>query len=181
MLISCNEKLMASQIEGKLRRDGARRMKRILQASLLPLFAGAMLLLAACGDDGCPTCVAGVDPGNLIDPLSLGDGSGYPGAVWTAAPSPEALGWSSQRLADLTDYAQTLRSDGFMVVDRGVVVWEYRNTRRNLIVQSCRKSFLSALYGIYHEQGLIDLDIHEIPPSGGAPGHEHFDLRMLAR
>ena len=44
--------------------------------------------------------------------------------------------------------------------------------QRNLIVQSCRKSFLSALYGIYHDQGLIDLDatmeelgIDDLPPS----------------
>jgi CubicO group peptidase (beta-lactamase class C family) len=59
-----------------------------------------------------------------------------------------------------------------MVVDRGVVVWEYGKTSRNLIVQSCRKSFLSALYGLYHAQGLIDLDatmeelgIDDLPPA----------------
>ena len=53
-----------------------------------------------------------------------------------------------------------------------MVVWEYGNISSNLIVQSCRKSFLSELYGIYHEQGLIDLDatmedlgIDDLPPS----------------
>ncbi len=27
--------------------------------------------------------------------------------------------------------------------------------------------------------GLFDVDIHEIPPLGGQPGHQHFDLRIL--
>jgi len=137
------------------------------------LLSGALLLgLPACSDDGCPTCIDGVNPEELIDPLTLGDGSGYPGATWAAAPNPRLLGWSEKRLRSVTDYAKTLNSDGFMVVDRGVVVWEYGNTSRNLIVQSCRKSFLSALYGIYHDQGLIDLEttmeelgIDDLPPS----------------
>jgi CubicO group peptidase (beta-lactamase class C family) len=129
-------------------------------------------LLLACSDGGCPTCIAGVDPDQLIDPSTLGDGSGYPDAVWTVAPDPRALGWSEKRLKSVSDYARDLRSDGLMVVDRGVVVWEHGNISRNLIVQSCRKSFLSALYGIYHAQGLIDLSatmeelgIDDLPPS----------------
>ena len=99
----------------------------------LPPLAALLLITATlpfhggCRDDSCPTCVAGVDPDSLVDPLSLGDGSGYPGTSWPQAPSPEVLGWSSQRLGNVTDYAQFLRSDGFMVVDRGVVVWEYGN------------------------------------------------------
>lgn len=28
---------------------------------------------------------------------------------------------------------------------------------------------------------LLDVDIHEIPPLGGAPSHEHFDVRFLFR
>ncbi len=163
---------MGSQMDGQPRRIRGPRTRPLLRAFLIPFLSAAVLLLPACGDDDCPICVDGVNPDNLVDPLTLGDGSGYPSAAWTVAPSPEALGWSTKRLNLLTDDAQGLRSDGFMVVDRGVVVWEYGNTHRNLIVQSCRKSFLSALYGIYHDQGLIDLDatmedlgIDDLPPS----------------
>jgi len=136
------------------------------------LLAAILLGLPACSGDGCPTCVDGVDPERLIDPLTLGDGSGYPGASWAVAPDPKLLGWSQKRLDTATDYAESLGSDGLMVVDRGVVVLEHGRTSRNLIVQSCRKSFLSALYGIYYDQGLIDLDatmeelgIDDLPPT----------------
>jgi CubicO group peptidase (beta-lactamase class C family) len=113
-----------------------------------------------------------VDPGKLIDPATLGDGSGYPGAEWPRAPSPASLGWSEKRLQALTESAERRNTDAFMVVDRGVVVWEHGNIARNLVVQSCRKSFLSALYGSYHAAGLVDLQatmadlgIDDLPPS----------------
>jgi CubicO group peptidase (beta-lactamase class C family) len=116
--------------------------------------------------------VDGVDPDRLVDPTTLGDGTGYPGARWTKVEDPRFLGWSKKRLQSITEYAENVGSDGFMVVDRGVVVWEYGRTSRNLIVQSCRKSFLAALYGIYFDQGLVDLGatmeelgIDDLPPS----------------
>ena len=151
----------------------SRLIHRFFLTALPILLSGALLFgLPACSDDGCPTCIDGVDPARLIDPATLGDGSGYPGTTWIVAPDPKLLGWSQKRLENARDYAESLGSDGFMVVDRGVVVWEYGNTSRNLVVQSCRKSFLSALYGIYYDQGLIDLDatmaelgIDDLPPS----------------
>ena len=113
----------------------SRSAHRLLLATLPILLSGVLLLgLPACSDDGCLTCIDGVNPEELIDPLILGDGSGYPGATWTVAPDPKLLGWSEKRLRSITDYAETLNSDGFMVVDRGVVVWEYGNTSRNLVV-----------------------------------------------
>jgi CubicO group peptidase (beta-lactamase class C family) len=130
------------------------------------------LLLLGCSSNSCLTCIEGVDPDRLVDPITLGDGSGYPGASWTVVRDPKLLGWSEKRLRSLTDYADDLESDGFMVVDRGVVVWQHGNVDRNLIVQSCRKSYLASLYGIYHAQGLIPLDatmgdlgIDDLPPS----------------
>jgi CubicO group peptidase (beta-lactamase class C family) len=62
-------------------------------------------------------------------------------------------------------------SDAFTVVDRGILVWDYGLTAKTYVVQSCRKSFLSALYGIYVERGDIDLsstleelEIDDLPP-----------------
>ena len=68
--------------------------------------------------------------------------------------------------------ASAMGSDAFMVVDRGVSVWEYGHVSKNYVVQSCRKSFLSALYGIFVHDGTIDLSltleelgIDDLPPS----------------
>jgi CubicO group peptidase (beta-lactamase class C family) len=44
-----------------------------------------------------------------------------------------------------------------MVIDRGLAVVRWGSTSRNHIVQSVRKSFLSGLYGIYQDEGMIDL------------------------
>lgn len=134
--------------------------------------ASGLLLLCACSDTSCPSCVDGVDPVDLVDPVSLGDGTGYPGAAWTLVPDPADLGWSAKRLRAATSYAEALGSDAFMVVDRGILVWEYGRTERNYVVQSCRKSLMGALYGIYHDRGAIDLaitleelGIDNLPPS----------------
>lgn len=135
--------------------------------------AWGLLLSGGCSDDSsCPSCVEGVDPSKVVDPRSLGDGSGYPGTTWDRVRDPETLGWSESRLEDAEDFAGLMGSDAYMVVDRGLVIWEYGNTSKNYVVQSCRKSFLSALYGIFVHDGTIDmgltmeeLGIDDLPPS----------------
>jgi len=112
----------------------------------------ALAILGACGEDT-------VAPVELIDPSEIGDGSGYPGLTWWVAPSPEALGWSSAELEEASRLAANMGSGAFMLVDRGILVWEYGETGQNWIVQSVRKSFLSALYGINQDQGCIDLSL----------------------
>ncbi len=118
------------------------------RVALLPV----LLLISACDRN---TTVPIVE----VDPSTLGDGSGYPGEVWYYAPSPESLGWSRSRLEAASHQAQQMGSGAFMVVDRGIVVWEWGNASENWIVQSVRKSFLSGLYGIFVERGDIDLEL----------------------
>jgi len=136
--------------------------------------SGLLFLALACSDTStCVDCEADdVDPSKVIDPRGLGDGTGYPAESWTRVPSPEALGWSLKRLQDVEETAASVRSDAFMVVDRGISVWEYGQVSKNYVVQSCRKSFLSALYGIFVHDGTIDLGltleelgIDDLPPS----------------
>jgi hypothetical protein len=132
-----------------------------------------LLLSGACTDESsCPSCTEEIDSSKVVDPRSLGDGSGYPGTTWDRAQDPGTLGWSDIRLRNAEDFAGRIASDAVMVVDRGVVVWEHGNTAKNYIVQSCRKSFLSALYGIFVHDGTIDmgmtmeeLGIDDLPPS----------------
>ncbi len=140
----------------------------------IPAVALWFILASGCSDTStCGSCQDDeIDPSELVDPRSLGDGSGYPGTTWTVAPSPAALGWSRTRLEGAGEMASAMGSDAFMVVDRGVSVWEYGRVSKNYVVQSCRKSFLSALYGIFVHDGTIDLSltleelgVDDLPPS----------------
>lgn len=108
-----------------------------------------IVTLAACGNDS-----PGVD---LIDISELGDGSGYPGATWDVVESPSDLGWSVRRLEDARDYSDEMGSGAVVIVDRGIVVDQWGQVSTNWIVQSVRKSFLSALYGVYRDEAAIDL------------------------
>ena len=121
------------------------------------------------GTLSCGSPVAVVD---LIDPAEVCGGECWPEASWTSAPSSAALGWSEAGLDGARRYSQQIGSDAVMVVDRGLVVAEWGATDRVHWVQSARKSFLSALYGIYVAEGAIDLSLtladlglDDIPPS----------------
>ncbi len=109
----------------------------------------ALLAICACGDD-----FTGVD---RVDVSDIGDGTGYPGTSWDVVASPADLGWSSKRLSDARAYSELIGSGAVVIVDRGVLIDEWGEVSTNWIVQSVRKSFMSALYGIYRGEGMIDL------------------------
>jgi CubicO group peptidase (beta-lactamase class C family) len=81
----------------------------------------------------------------------------WPGEEWQVADSPEQLGWSSGKLARVYEYADQIGSAALMIVEGGVVVDTWGDIERNYKCHSMRKSLLSALYGIYAEQGKIEL------------------------
>ncbi len=81
----------------------------------------------------------------------------YPGEVWQQAETPEALGWSSEKLAEARAFADRLGSAAVMIVHRGTVVDAWGDVTRNYNCHSVRKSLLSALYGIYVAEGKIDI------------------------
>ncbi len=83
----------------------------------------------------------------------------YPGEHWSYAPSPEALGYSTEKLEEARAYASTINTAAVMIVVDGVVLYEWGETARKFNVHSIRKSFLSALYGIHVAEGDIDLDL----------------------
>ena len=81
----------------------------------------------------------------------------YPGSSWEKAKRPEDLGWSSEKLKLAREYSETIETAGVMIVHDGAVVDEWGETARHFNVHSIRKSFLSALYGIYVKEGKIKL------------------------
>ena len=88
--------------------------------------------------------------------------SEYPGLEWEKV-APESLGYSSQKLDDLTSYIdKNLSTTSMMVVVDGKVIYEYAKPGRTMSdtvrIASCRKSLLSMMYGKYVENGTVDLE-----------------------
>jgi len=81
----------------------------------------------------------------------------YPGKTWDNARSPEQLGWSSEKLKLARDYSNSIGTAALMIVADGVVVDEWGDVSARLRSHSMRKSFISALYGIYVDEGRIHL------------------------
>lgn len=81
----------------------------------------------------------------------------YPGDTWKKVASPEVLGWSSEKLNQARKYSESMGSDAVMIIENGLIVDEWGETSQNWPVASVRKSFLSALYGIYVNKGIIDV------------------------
>ena len=81
----------------------------------------------------------------------------WPGEEWQVAASPEDLGWSSEKLALAEEYAGSMGTAALMIIEDGVVVDSWGDITHNYRCHSMRKSLLSALYGIFVEQGSIDL------------------------
>lgn len=83
----------------------------------------------------------------------------FPGASWsTQADGAQPNGWSIEKLKLADEYADSLRSDAYLVIHRGVLVHAYGDIRRPMNLASVRKSVLSVLYGIQVDRGTIDLN-----------------------
>ncbi len=80
----------------------------------------------------------------------------YPAKDWERIKDPERVGWSASGLNKAKDYASTIQTAGVMIVLDGKVLYEWGDTSTRYNVHSIRKSLLSALYGIYIREGLIN-------------------------
>jgi CubicO group peptidase (beta-lactamase class C family) len=84
----------------------------------------------------------------------------YPGKSWSPVSSLENAGWSKEKLAAARQYAQTdsIHTSAVVIVQGGEVVDEWGDFDQKLDSYSVRKSLLSALYGIYSSEGMIDIN-----------------------
>ncbi|MES3003250.1 MAG: serine hydrolase [Pseudomonadota bacterium] len=83
----------------------------------------------------------------------------YPAAAWQKTPTPEAAGWSGAKLKAAEDYARAnLKTDAWMLVHKGVVVYESGPTSKPSDIASVRKSVLDILAGIYADRGAFPMD-----------------------
>ncbi|UTR09770.1 beta-lactamase family protein [Evansella sp. LMS18] len=77
---------------------------------------------------------------------------------WERHAHPQEAGWSSDKLEEARQYFISLNSTAAIGIYKGKILFEWGDTSKNTNVHSVRKSFLSALYGIYEEEGKIQLD-----------------------
>jgi CubicO group peptidase (beta-lactamase class C family) len=85
---------------------------------------------------------------------------------------PEDVGYSSQKLEEARQFAETSGFDAVMALYDGKILFSWGSVSQNYYTHSIRKPLLSALYGVHVYQGNINLDatmedlnIDDIPPS----------------
>ncbi|HEX6884972.1 MAG TPA: serine hydrolase [Planctomycetota bacterium] len=81
-----------------------------------------------------------------------------PGERWLRYVDPAEAGFDPGRLEAARATWEALPSSAFLVVADGAVVAGWGDLERRFMCHSVRKSFLSALYGIYWDRGEIELD-----------------------
>src|SRR5260370_42333443 len=67
-------------------------------------------------------------------------------------------GWSPDKLKAALDFAKASGSSALMVVEDGAIVGETGDTAQKISSYSIRKSLISALYGIYSAEGVLDIN-----------------------
>src|SRR3984957_19385618 len=84
----------------------------------------------------------------------------FPGRNWQHVSSLKGAGWSSEKLAAARAYAKAdlIHTSAVMIIQSGKVVDSWGDTDKKIDAYSVRKSLLSALYGIYVAEGVIDIN-----------------------
>ena len=81
----------------------------------------------------------------------------YPGLTWQDANSG-SLGWSTAKLEQARQMWLDLPPSSVFVVHHGYLVAEWGDPALHIKLSSMRKSFLSTLYGIYLQEGKLNLN-----------------------
>ncbi len=120
------------------------------------------VLLLACLITGCST-----GPSAPPDtPKNSTDNS------MTVLPRPEAVGFSSQKLNEAYLYSRTIQTAGVVITYKDKVLKQWGDITTKYLLHSCRKSFMSALFGLLVEEDrslllktMAELGINDNSPS----------------
>jgi len=84
----------------------------------------------------------------------------FPGNAWRQVSSLEKAGWSKEKLLAARGYADadSIHTSAVMIVQGNEVVDEWGDIYKKIDSYSVRKTLLSALYGIYSSEGVIDIN-----------------------
>src|ERR1044071_4229404 len=84
------------------------------------------------------------------------DASVFPGSQWSKATPGQKAGWSRPALKKAREYSDSIHSSSVMVVQNGIVIDEWGDVDKKISSYSVRKSLISALFGMYAQEGVID-------------------------
>jgi len=100
------------------------------------------------------------DAGGQSAPAQTKARDSFPGKSWGHISSLEKAQWSKEKLAAAREYANadSIHTSAVMIVHNGEVVDEWGDIDKKIDSYSVRKSLLSALYGIYSSEGVIDIN-----------------------
>lgn len=112
----------------------------------------------------------------------------YPSKRWSKLASPELAGWSTIKLEQARQYSESIHSTAVVVIENGVIVAEWGSVTERYKLHSIRKSIMSAMFGIYVDQGILnpantlkELQISDIgdlnPEEEGATIHDLLTSR----
>ncbi len=72
----------------------------------------------------------------------------FPDSSWSSFVHPGQAGWDTLKLDSLKKYLiDSTYITGFMIVEKGKIVFEYGDIQEVSYIASCRKSVLAMLYG----------------------------------
>jgi CubicO group peptidase (beta-lactamase class C family) len=117
-------------------------------------FLASVLLYTCFASALSSSAIAQADPTHVVSPAT------FPGTSWTHIASPKEAGWSQEKLAAARAYADadSIHTSAVMIVQGGKVVDQWGDFDKKIDSYSIRKSLLSALYGIYSAEGVIDVN-----------------------
>ena len=81
-----------------------------------------------------------------------------PGRFWEQYQNVTDAGFSKNKLALVSEQFKNSQGAALMVVHKGKVLLSHGDITRRFMVHSIRKGFMNALYGIYSEKGVLNLD-----------------------
>jgi CubicO group peptidase (beta-lactamase class C family) len=90
--------------------------------------------------------------------ISDGNAAEFPKRQWKMMKDPARHGWSVGKLKAALDFAKASHSSALQIVQDGLVVDQFGDIDKKISSYSIRKSFISALYGIYSAEGVIDIN-----------------------
>ena len=90
--------------------------------------------------------------------LGQSTGDRFPADQWMRYEDVGQAGFDARKLGAAQATWESLPSSAFMVIADGAVVASWGDVGRRFMCHSVRKSFLSALYGVYWDRGEIELN-----------------------
>ena len=90
--------------------------------------------------------------------ISIPSREHFPAKSWDHVSSLGRAGWSKEKLAAIHEYADSIHSSAVMIIQGGEVIDQWGDFDKKISSYSVRKSLISALYGIYSAEGVIDVN-----------------------